>query len=40
METFDLESMIAVGLAGIIFLGAMLMMFTNFWTTALRKKDD
>jgi len=40
MDTIDWESAIALGLAGILFLGAMLMMFTNFWTTALRKKDD
>ncbi|MDT9179601.1 MAG: hypothetical protein P5702_02815 [Limnospira sp. PMC 1291.21] len=40
MENIDWETAIAAGLAGLIFLGAMLMMFTNFWTTALRKKDD
>jgi hypothetical protein len=32
MENPDVQNLVAAGLAGVIFLGAMLMMFTNFWT--------
>lgn len=39
METIDWQSLGAVGLAIFVFLGAMLMMFSNFWTDALQKKN-
>ncbi|VXD15647.1 conserved hypothetical protein [Planktothrix serta PCC 8927] len=37
MESIDLETAIPVGIALMIILGSFLMMFTNFWTTALKK---
>lgn len=38
MESIDLETAIPVGLALVIIIGSFLMMFTNFWTTALKNK--
>lgn len=37
METIDWENVIIGGLAIIIFIGGMVMMFTNIWTSGLRK---
>jgi hypothetical protein len=39
METVDWQSVVPVGMAIAIFLGGMLMMFSNFWTDAVQKKD-
>jgi hypothetical protein len=39
MENIDLETAIPVGLALVIIIGSFLMMFTNFWTTALKKRN-
>ncbi len=39
METTDWETVIPVGIAITIFLGGMLMMFTNFWTDSVQKKQ-
>ena len=33
MENIDWQNAIAGGLAAVIFIGGMLMMFTNIWTT-------
>ncbi len=33
MENIDWQNAIAGGLALVIFIGGMLMMFTNIWTT-------
>ncbi|MEM1168247.1 MAG: hypothetical protein AAGJ08_03945 [Cyanobacteria bacterium P01_H01_bin.35] len=39
METTDWETVIPAGMAIAIFLGGMLMMFTNFWTDSVKKKQ-
>lgn len=39
METIDWQSVVAVGIAIAVFLGGMLMMFSNFWTDAVQKKE-
>ena len=40
METTDWQSIIPAGIAISIFLGGILMMFTNFWTDAANKKEN
>lgn len=37
METIDWENVIIGGLAIVIFIGGMFMMFTNIWTSGLNK---
>ncbi len=37
METIDWQNVIMGGLAIVIFLGGLLMMFTNIWTSGLHK---
>jgi hypothetical protein len=37
MEKIDLENVIFGGLAIVIFVGGMVMMFTNIWTSGLNK---
>lgn len=37
METIDWENVIIGGLAIAIFIGGMVMMFTNIWTSGLGK---
>ena len=39
METIDWETVIPAGIAITIFLGGMLMMFTNFWTDGVYQKQ-
>ncbi|MDY7004663.1 MAG: hypothetical protein SWX82_12065 [Cyanobacteriota bacterium] len=39
METTDWETIIPAGMAITVFLGAMLMMFTNFWTDSIKKQE-
>ena len=39
METTDWQTVIPAGIAITIFLGGMLMMFTDFWTNAAKKKQ-
>lgn len=39
METIDWETALPAGLALLIIVGSFLMMFTNFWTTAFKKKN-
>ncbi|MDT9342206.1 hypothetical protein VV11_023460 [Trichodesmium erythraeum 21-75] len=38
METTDWQTVIPAGMAITIFIGGMLMMFTNFWTDGVYKK--
>ena len=39
METIDWQTIIPAGMAITIFLGGMLMMFTNFWTDGIYQKQ-
>ncbi|MDE5078064.1 MAG: hypothetical protein O4751_07210 [Trichodesmium sp. St2_bin6] len=39
METTDWQTVIPAGMAITIFIGGMLMMFTNFWTDGVYKKQ-
>ncbi|MGB3509358.1 MAG: hypothetical protein WBA93_08965 [Microcoleaceae cyanobacterium] len=39
MENTDWQSIIPAGIAISIFLGGILMMFTNFWTDAVQEKE-
>ncbi|MEB3339375.1 hypothetical protein [Okeania sp.] len=38
METIDWETVIPAGMAIMIFIGGMLMMFTDFWTDGYKKQ--
>lgn len=37
MENTEVLNLVAGGLAVVIFIGAVLMMFTNFWTRSGKK---
>ena len=39
MENTDWQTVIPAGVAITIFFGGMLMMFTNFWTDSIKKKQ-
>ncbi|MDY6804480.1 MAG: hypothetical protein SXA11_11830 [Cyanobacteriota bacterium] len=39
MEAVDWQTAIPAGMAIVIFLGGMLMMFSNFWTDSIQKKE-
>lgn len=39
MENYDRINLIMAGLAALVFVGAILMMFTSFWTDSGKKKS-